>query len=79
VKAAALFLIRIYQAVHGSFFHGTCRFVPTCSHYAVEAIETHGVLSGSRLSLFRILRCHPFCRGGIDPVPDVVHKIRTFA
>lgn len=74
VKIVALFLIRAYQALHGSFFHGTCRFVPTCSHYAADAVEMHGVLNGSRLALFRILRCHPFCRGGIDPVPDSFRK-----
>ena len=83
MKSAAVFLIRVYQAIHGSFFHGTCRFYPTCSHYAAEAVEMHGVLTGSRLALFRILRCHPFCRGGIDPVPGAFpigsKEIRKYA
>ncbi len=64
-----LILIRAYQAVHGSFFHGTCRFHPTCSHYALEAIETRGLTAGLALSAWRILRCQPFARGGYDAVP----------
>jgi putative membrane protein insertion efficiency factor len=47
----------------------TCRFYPTCSEYALEAIEVHGVIRGSGLSVIRILKCHPFHPGGIDPVP----------
>jgi putative membrane protein insertion efficiency factor len=64
-----LLLIRAYQAVHGSFFHGVCRFQPTCSHYAIEAVETRGVFMGLALAAWRILRCQPFARGGYDPVP----------
>ncbi|HKP94937.1 MAG TPA: membrane protein insertion efficiency factor YidD [Fibrobacteria bacterium] len=48
---------------------GCCRFEPTCSHYAVEAIETRGLGMGILLTAFRIARCHPFCKGGWDPVP----------
>jgi hypothetical protein len=47
----------------------TCRFLPTCSEYAHEAICTHGAARGTVLALWRLLRCHPFCRGGLDPVP----------
>ncbi len=65
----ALLLIRIYQAVHPAFFQGACRFHPTCSHYAAEAVETHGAAKGLWLACRRLLRCHPFCRGGFDPVP----------
>ena len=66
--------IRLYQLVHPFFFHGVCRFRPTCSQYAVEAIETHGALKGFFLSLWRILRCNPFSRGGFDPVPEKNEK-----
>jgi putative membrane protein insertion efficiency factor len=48
---------------------GGCRFVPTCSEYATIAIATHGPIRGSSLAIWRLLRCHPFCRGGLDPVP----------
>jgi putative membrane protein insertion efficiency factor len=47
-----------------------CRFTPTCSAYALEAIEVHGAWKGFWLSLWRVLRCNPFCRGGFDPVPE---------
>jgi putative membrane protein insertion efficiency factor len=48
----------------------TCRFIPTCSEYAIEAIKVHGAFKGSLLSIWRILRCNPFCKGGYDPVPE---------
>ncbi len=47
-----------------------CRFTPTCSAYAIEAIRVHGSLKGSLLAVWRILRCNPFCKGGYDPVPE---------
>ena len=50
---------------------GGCRFVPTCSEYASIAIATHGPFRGTGLAVWRLLRCHPFCRGGLDPVPPV--------
>ena len=74
MKYLALFLIRVYQAVLSPFFYGSCRFHPTCSHYAAEAVESHGALRGSWLAMRRLLRCHPFCRGGYDPVPPVESK-----
>jgi putative membrane protein insertion efficiency factor len=51
-------------------FPAKCRFHPSCSHYAIEAIDTHGSLKGGWLSLKRILKCHPFSEGGFDPVPN---------
>ena len=50
----------------------TCRFLPTCSEYAIEAVEVHGPAKGLLLALWRLLRCHPFCRGGHDPVKPPV-------
>lgn len=47
----------------------SCRFTPTCSEYAIEAIKTRGIFIGTALSIWRILRCNPFCKGGYDPVP----------
>lgn len=63
-------LVRAYQLTLSPIFGGACRFTPSCSDYAIEAIEIHGALHGSRLALRRILRCHPFGRSGHDPVPE---------
>ena len=62
-------VIRAYQYLLSPWWGGHCRFTPTCSHYAVEALERHGALSGSWLAARRILRCHPWSAGGYDPVP----------
>ena len=69
---SALFLIRVYQQFLSPLMPLGCRFYPTCSHYAAEAIERHGVLRGIWMGTHRILRCHPFSHGGYDPVPDTV-------
>ncbi len=61
--------VRLYQSSLGVFLGGHCRFHPTCSQYAVEALEARGAVRGSWLTLRRILRCHPFGGGGYDPVP----------
>ena len=62
-------LIRAYQFAVRPLLAGGCRFVPTCSEYAVEAIERHGPWRGGRLVIKRIFRCRPGCPGGFDPVP----------
>lgn len=64
-----LALIRGYQLTLSPFIGQHCRFTPSCSQYAAEAIRVHGSLRGSWLAVRRIARCHPFCEGGIDPVP----------
>ncbi|MGH9319615.1 MAG: membrane protein insertion efficiency factor YidD [Vicinamibacteria bacterium] len=61
--------IRVYQLSLGILFRGACRFYPSCSRYAEEAIRKYGAVRGSRLTLLRLLRCHPFHPGGVDPVP----------
>lgn len=61
--------IYLYQKGISPLFPPSCRFYPTCSHYAVDAIKKYGVLKGMRLAVLRILRCHPLNPGGYDPVP----------
>ena len=67
-----VFLIRLYQFAIRPFLAGSCKFVPTCSEYGIEALHRHGLRRGFVLAARRIARCHPFGRGGIDPVPDFV-------
>ncbi|MDR1399260.1 MAG: membrane protein insertion efficiency factor YidD [Treponema sp.] len=69
VQRALLLLIRFYQYAVSPHFPPSCRYVPTCSAYAYEAIQKHGVFRGTALALKRVLRCHPFRPGGYDPVP----------
>lgn len=66
---ALLLLIEVYRVTLAPLVGGFCRFLPSCSVYAEEAIRRHGAGEGSWLALRRILRCHPFHRGGFDPVP----------
>ncbi len=65
-----LTLIKCYQLFISPLIGQRCRFYPTCSHYAMDAIRLHGVIKGIILSLWRLLRCHPFVKGGFDPVPE---------
>ena len=69
MKQVLLVLIKCYQLCLSPFFGGQCRFYPSCSAYAAEAIDTHGALRGSWLAIRRLLRCHPWHPGGVDPVP----------
>ncbi|OHB54956.1 MAG: membrane protein insertion efficiency factor YidD [Planctomycetes bacterium GWF2_50_10] len=68
MKTIFLFLIRLYQFCLSPLLGGRCRFVPSCSNYAVDAINTFGPVKGTLLALWRILRCNPFSKGGYDPV-----------
>ncbi|OGN97422.1 MAG: membrane protein insertion efficiency factor YidD [Chloroflexi bacterium RBG_13_51_36] len=65
----ALGLIGLYQNTVSRVLPHACRFQPTCSHYAVEAIKKYGLIRGSRMAAKRIIRCNPFTEGGFDPVP----------
>ena len=69
MKAVMLALIRGYQYAIGPLLGTNCRFAPSCSDYAQEAIVKHGVFKGAWLAIRRILRCHPYHSGGYDPVP----------
>ena len=64
-----IFLIRLYQAGLSPLMGGHCRFMPTCSQYAIDALQMHGAIRGSWLTLRRLLRCHPLGGMGYDPVP----------
>ena len=69
MKQVAAFCLRLYKGVVSPFLPVACRYVPTCSEYTAEAVARHGLLRGSALGLWRIMRCNPFARGGYDPVP----------
>ena len=70
MKKILIAMVRFYRKNITPYKGGaTCRFVPTCSQYALEALEKYGALKGSLLAIRRILRCHPFSAGGYDPVP----------
>ncbi len=69
-SACARAFIRAYQLLLSPFIGNQCRFHPSCSNYALEAINTHGAIRGSWLTLRRLGRCHPFNAGGFDPVPE---------
>ena len=63
--------LRFYRRFLSPLKPPMCRFHPTCSQYAIEALERHGLVRGTGLALWRLLRCQPFCRGGHDPVPPI--------
>ncbi|MBS4169134.1 membrane protein insertion efficiency factor YidD [Parachlamydia sp. AcF125] len=69
MKKIALFLIRLYQLLISPMLGPICRFTPSCSQYAMEAIQKYGISKGARLAFSRICRCNPRCLGGHDPVP----------
>ena len=68
MKHAAQFVLRAYKWLISPMLPAACRYVPSCSEYAAEAIERHGVFSGMLKTAWRLLRCNPFVRGGYDPV-----------
>ena len=70
MKGIFLRLIRFYQKYISPMKQPCCKYIPTCSNYAIQAIERFGIVKGGCLALFRLLRCNPFSRGGYDPVPE---------
>lgn len=69
-KTAVRYCLRGYQRVVSPALPPSCRFYPTCSEYAVQAVERFGVIRGMGMAVWRLLRCHPFHPGGLDPVPQ---------
>ena len=69
MKKFLITCIRLYQKYISPYKGTKCPYIPSCSQYAVEALEKHGVIKGGALAVWRILRCNPFSKGGIDPVP----------
>lgn len=72
-------MIRIYQLTLSAVTGPTCRFEPTCSAYAEQAIRRHGPIAGSWLGLKRLARCHPWSPSGVDPVPEITKNLRDSA
>jgi hypothetical protein len=69
MRSLLIWLVRAYRFLVSPILPPACRFTPTCSEYAIEAIRRYGALRGSYLAARRLLRCHPLCPGGYDPVP----------
>ena len=70
-------LVKAYRLLLSPWLGSSCRFEPTCSLYAIGALQQHGALAGSYLTLRRLARCHPWCAGGCDPVPDQPPRLFT--
>jgi putative membrane protein insertion efficiency factor len=77
VRSALLLLIKGYRYLLSPWLAASCRFEPSCSAYAYQAIERHGAWAGTGLAGWRLLRCHPWCDGGCDPVPERLPPLFT--
>jgi putative membrane protein insertion efficiency factor len=75
----ALVMLRAYKWAISPLLLPACRYVPTCSEYAMEAVDRYGALRGGWMAIARVLRCHPFVRGGYDPVPRQENSYETFS
>ena len=76
-RHAVVLLLRLYRAVVSPLYGPTCRFYPSCSEYALIAVQRHGVVRGGALALWRLLRCNPWNRGGVDTVPPLGGRRRA--
>ncbi len=74
IRWLLILLVKMYRRLVSPFLPAACRFHPSCSAYALVALERHGALRGTWLAVRRVLRCHPFNAGGIDPVPELTPK-----
>jgi putative membrane protein insertion efficiency factor len=75
MKAIMVWVIKAYRLLLSPWLDGACRFYPTCSAYALQALEGHGLIKGGCLSMHRFCRSQPFCQGGHDPVPEPRHDV----
>ncbi|MEO8249216.1 MAG: membrane protein insertion efficiency factor YidD [Burkholderiales bacterium] len=78
IKRLLIGLVRGYRLLLSPMLGSACRFEPTCSAYALEALDRHGAGAGSYLTVARIARCHPWCDGGLDPVPAAKPRLFSF-
>lgn len=83
IKTLLISLVKGYRLLLSPWLGSSCRFEPTCSAYSLQALQQHGAAAGSYLTLRRLVRCHPWCEGGHDPVPDTLKtlplvKLRLF-
>lgn len=70
MKKVLIFFLKVYKNGISPYLPRACRFTPTCSEYAMEALSKHGLIKGTLLASYRVIRCNPFCKGGYDPVPE---------
>jgi putative membrane protein insertion efficiency factor len=77
MKRLLVWLLRAYQLLVSPMLGQNCRFYPSCSSYAIEALEVHGAARGGVLALRRVCRCHPWHAGGVDPVPEAPSAARS--
>lgn len=70
MKKVFIIIVKLYKTLISPILPPSCRYYPTCSTYMIDALEKHGAFKGSLMGIARILRCNPFVRGGVDPVPD---------
>lgn len=77
IKALLIGLVKGYRLLLSPWLGSSCRFEPTCSAYSLQALQQHGAAAGSYLTLARLARCHPWCTGGHDPVPDAKPRLFT--
>jgi uncharacterized protein len=78
-KKTLIVLVKMYRIFLSPIFVSSCRFTPTCSAYAMQALAEHGAIAGSYLTVSRVLRCHPWCLGGIDLVPTRDSKVKLLS
>jgi putative membrane protein insertion efficiency factor len=76
IRSALIGLVKGYRLLLSPWLGSACRFTPTCSAYSLQALERHGAAGGTYLTLARLGRCHPWCQGGPDPVPEQLEKPR---